>query len=365
MLGDRYVVVRGDNLWRIATKMLGSGGQWPRIWRYNNRRAVVRVTGRGIPNPDLIYVGQTLLIPRLPGQRTVHAGDPDPGRGHLDEAQLTRPSAGGQAEKPKPSTQGTPSHKRQLSDEVKQLRSPLSFKYRLDLRWPAQDVGTAILEVRLTGDFVLMSQKTYPATYVTRSDVEHQITAEANNAFAKLMSDQRFIFDPKEKKVTYRSMLVTQSTTPNLPATAVGVEMSSTSPLPKLRAELRIAKLEGSYGGFVYAALDQKFVIEITPKPQPPTAPPSHKLQPVAAESPWAAVLGAGLVVSAGVLVVCALADEWIPVLGQLDDAPAFAGAAALLGSGLALMGGTSANLPAGAVPAHIEAKVTVTGKGL
>jgi nucleoid-associated protein YgaU len=65
MLGDRYTVVHGDNLWKIAAKSLGGGKQWPRIWRYNNRPEVARVTGRGIPNPDLIYVGQRLLIPRL------------------------------------------------------------------------------------------------------------------------------------------------------------------------------------------------------------------------------------------------------------------------------------------------------------
>jgi nucleoid-associated protein YgaU len=36
MLGERYVVAKGDNLWRIAARTLGSGKEWPRIWRYNN-----------------------------------------------------------------------------------------------------------------------------------------------------------------------------------------------------------------------------------------------------------------------------------------------------------------------------------------
>lgn len=66
MLGDRYVVKKGDNLWRIAARNLGGGREWPRIWKYNNRPEVVRLTGRRIPNPDLIYVGQILYIPRLP-----------------------------------------------------------------------------------------------------------------------------------------------------------------------------------------------------------------------------------------------------------------------------------------------------------
>src|SRR5258708_34243773 len=67
VLGQRYVVVKGDNLWNIAKHHLGGGSQWPRIWRYNNRRDVKEITGRGIRNPDLIYIGQVLLIPYIPG----------------------------------------------------------------------------------------------------------------------------------------------------------------------------------------------------------------------------------------------------------------------------------------------------------
>jgi LysM domain len=65
VFGERYIVQSGDNLWRIAAVTLGRGKEWPRIWRYNNRRDVVRITGRRIPNPDVIYVGQLLLIPRM------------------------------------------------------------------------------------------------------------------------------------------------------------------------------------------------------------------------------------------------------------------------------------------------------------
>src|SRR4051794_14141015 len=66
MLGERYVVRKGDSLWRIAERKLGSGTQWTRIWKYNNRAEVSRATGRKIPNPDLIYIGQVILIPTVP-----------------------------------------------------------------------------------------------------------------------------------------------------------------------------------------------------------------------------------------------------------------------------------------------------------
>jgi hypothetical protein len=371
MLGDRYVVVRGDSLWRIAAKTLGGGKQWPRIWRYNNRPAVVRVTRRAIPNPDKIYVGQVLLIPRLPGE--MRASGADTSTSHLATASLSDSRQGAAPKDVGAASVVTPSaHKRSLSENLKSLRSPVSFKYRLDLRWPAQDVGTAVLEVRMTGDFVLMSQKKYPATYLTlKPEIEHQITSEANHAFGKLVNDNRFIYDAKEKRLTYRSMLVSQSTTPDIPATALGVEMSSNSPIPKLRAEMRIPKLEGSYGGFLYTAIDNKLVIEITPKPQQP--PPTSKApvgatrvvlaEPSVDEQFWRRVLGAGLVVTAGVLVFGALADEWVPILGQADDVPAFGAAATVLARGLVLLGATNANLPSAKVPVHVEAKASLMGK--
>ena len=47
-----YTVVRGDTLWGIAQKFYGNGSRYTEIARANN-----------IANPDIIHVGQKLLIP--------------------------------------------------------------------------------------------------------------------------------------------------------------------------------------------------------------------------------------------------------------------------------------------------------------
>ena len=47
-----HVVVRGDTLWGIAKRYYGNGNRYPEIAKANN-----------IANPDIIYVGQKLLIP--------------------------------------------------------------------------------------------------------------------------------------------------------------------------------------------------------------------------------------------------------------------------------------------------------------
>jgi surface antigen len=52
-LGNRYyTVVRGDTLWGIAKRFYGNGSRYPEIAKANN-----------IADPDIIHIGQVLLIP--------------------------------------------------------------------------------------------------------------------------------------------------------------------------------------------------------------------------------------------------------------------------------------------------------------
>lgn len=47
-------VRRGDSLWRISKRHLGNGKRWARFYRLNKKK---------IDNPDLIFPGQTLILP--------------------------------------------------------------------------------------------------------------------------------------------------------------------------------------------------------------------------------------------------------------------------------------------------------------
>ena len=183
---EQYTVARGDSLWSIAQAHLGNGHQWKRLWRYNNRADVVKRTGRGIPDPNLIYPGQTLLLPVLPEhvvRRPAPTSDAPlvtPGLVRQPGRTSTGPAA--------PGVRGTPG-----LPPVTTIESPISIKFRLeDLRFPPIVQPGAILEMKLAGDVILTSKRTYPAVYVTqRREIEAQAVMAANHAFGSLLTDTR------------------------------------------------------------------------------------------------------------------------------------------------------------------------------
>ena len=54
-------VQRGDSLWRIAARHLGSGSRWREIYDLNRGR--VQADGRSLTNPNLIQIGWVLELP--------------------------------------------------------------------------------------------------------------------------------------------------------------------------------------------------------------------------------------------------------------------------------------------------------------
>lgn len=77
-----YTVERGDTLWDIAGARLGDPHRWPEIYRLNQGRP--QPDGRALTDPDLIYPGWKLLLPRPADQQNPAHPDgsaDDPGRG--------------------------------------------------------------------------------------------------------------------------------------------------------------------------------------------------------------------------------------------------------------------------------------------
>jgi hypothetical protein len=395
MQHHRYTVIERDTLWSIAERELGGGSQWSRIWRYNNRPEVREAYG--FPDPDLIYVGQVLLLP--PGRRQRAKEDSRPpgnlkpahprGNGRdrhpfvppLPRPNPLRPTA---PAAPQPPWQGQPlapwpAGPSQSAPPLPSSPQPgplalppgiapphgdgplifllispaLAFKYKVDMKFPPTDTGTAVIECSIEGDFTLMSQKQYPAFYFTQEGkFEFKLNEEANHALGVLIRETYVNYDPK-KGIILRSMLLTQakSSDPpidpsapvigNAPSTGVGVEVEQG--IPKLRWECNFkwiqGHLQGTFRGedydFLYYSAGVKFIIKITLKAPPPPSPPLPQANTGRAETSdertWRYAVGTGLMIAAGVIVVAMIVQDVGTAGAGTADNPFFGGIAARL----------------------------------
>jgi hypothetical protein len=226
----------------------------------------------------------------------------------------------------------------------------------------------------MTGDFVLTTQKSYPAVYVTQKrEIEAQVVNQANRAFNSLVSDTRLVYDSANNTLAYRSMFVTRASDPRLPTTAIGVQFSSNSPIPKLRFEFRYPKVQGKFHEFYYWAVGMNVVVELTPKPDPrdnTRAQPEYREAPIRVPVPpvaaphrhWDKILGTGLLITAGAIVVGTLVEDFFTAgVGITDDAPSFAAAGAAVARGVLMIRGAPVVLPAAATAASVSLSVSVS----
>lgn len=252
MRNVQYVVRKGDTLWDLSARFLGDPFEWHRLYTYNNRTAVTRITGRGIADPDLIYVGQKLLIPILSGKGT-------PNR----EFQPYR----------------RPAPPQNLKDLLPRTIVPFAIKYRLeDLPLIVSKEPGFKATIKMSGSVVIKLADMVPIATLTNKGVEASLKAKTDQALGQLLSDTYVGLDAANK-ITYRCMMVSSSTTSKMPSTAIGLSIASDKPVPVLRGELRFPKLTGQINRHTYAAMDVKVVIEIEPDP-PKNKGPKEEFQP-------------------------------------------------------------------------------------
>jgi len=314
-----HVVVKGDTLWAITEKHLSDPYEWPRIWKFNNRKEIMAITGTGIPNPDLIYVGQRILIPELqfivkmkPSQAPKKHGSNSPRR------------SGGS-----------------LRDQLEGMNGVTALAFDLGQIPLITSVGPGyVAKISIKGSVVLKSRQGTPMVQSSmKPGVKTTRQVMAENAFTTLMSEHEIQYDAKAGTVKLGSMLVSKSTTPNLPSFASGIEMSASSPIPKLKFEIRYPKLKGYIQGFSYVAMGVKYVIELTP-----TAPPPPSRTPVTT-APTASMVaktaGGVIIFAAGVVIVATIVEDFMTLgAGVADDPASFAAAGGMTALGRGLWAG-------------------------
>jgi len=343
MPSNIYVVKKGDTLWDISLKYLDSPYEWPRIWRHNNRKDIIAVTGKGIKNPDLIYPGQKLLLPLIDTKQPTNSG--------IKSRQPSRSQA---------------SQSNSLMEKLKDIKTPIAIKYNLEeIALPPIIHPKAIIEVKMTGSVILSSKDSLPVTYVTnRDDIELNMTAKANHAFGSLVSDLQVAHDRKSGKVTMGMSLISKSNTPNIPTTVIGITADSDSPVPKIKYEIKLPELKGTIGDFNFVAANSSVSIEVTPTGDKPLTSDFQPIDDTSVEMnpKWVAT---GLAVGGTLLIVGTLIEDFFTGgIGTADDPASFAGAAVMYARSAALWRGSSVVVQRALLPVMTRIKITVVPVG-
>lgn len=307
----RYTVRKGDCLWDLAERYLGSPWEWPRIYTYNNRETIIKLTGKGIKDPDLIYPNQVLYLPVADNPMV-----PPPAKEKLKEKQKERPKS--------------------LKDQLNTTMMPFAVAYKLDdLPFMFYEDALVKATIKLSGKVAIRLADQVPLIKATNRGVETKMTMQAENAFKELFYETKVTLD-NTNKITYQSLIVANSGVAQGPSTALGVAISSDSLSPVLRGEIRYPKLSGRINKHYYSALDFRVVIEVQPKMPPVTKGPQKEIEDLGLKKKHTDGMYGWELARAGALVLAAtIITDFAFGLGIIDDIVTIPASLYMIGRGV------------------------------
>lgn len=315
MKNQTYIVKKGDTLWELSRRFLGAPTQWPRIHSYNNRSEVVRVTGKAIKNPDLIYPGQKLLLPIRPQQHKV-------------------------PKKVKPREYPPAS----LKKRIPKTYVPFASMYKLDdlplLEYESFTTPGFKASISFQGDVAIRLADKVPLSHVTNRGLEIHYKSMTDAVLGQLLQDSVVEWDKTTNKISYACNMVSNSDTPHAPSTSIGVALASDKPVPVLRAEIRYPELKGYFQRNFFMAVDVKVVIDLEPRPLVVKGPEVKAkdlrldMETAPVKSPDNSVDGWDLVLVGSIALVATIATDFLWGIGLADDAVTIPAALAVIRSG-------------------------------
>ncbi|MEJ6404129.1 LysM peptidoglycan-binding domain-containing protein [Yoonia sp. 2307UL14-13] len=306
--GVPYNIKSGDTLWDIAARKLGDPYAWPRIYAFNNQPDVVNAGAKKIVDPDLIYADATLMLPIV--------ADNPPLPVCTDKC-------------------GAPSGK--LKDQIPSIQMPMSIAYDLKGDPLVLDYGTFIARIRQKGRILVNPGTKVPLTGVLNGSWELGSKTTAQTSLSTLVSSNKVSFDPTTKSIKFTNKMIVSANNINAPKTAVGIEFSSSTGMPVLKAEIAYPELKGKIAGDSFFAVNYKIELEIEPKlPKPelvpiPVTSPSYNPAPSptrAPETDWGDVFrkaSTGALILAGIITVAYGASVFFSGGASGVAAPAYA----------------------------------------
>jgi hypothetical protein len=318
-----YIVKRGDTLWDLAGRYLNDSTRWPEIWHFNNQQYSspdIRTKlkpSHHIDNPDLIFVGQKILIPTGDSRR-----------------QTIKPNPGEKGNTPAKNKARLIPYKYKLERNLFESYLPGGFKATLTIK----------------GAITIQSEKIVDWVEFNREEFDIKVAREYQTPLNKLVSEYQLGVNEKTKQIDFSCGVTINSKVPYATKFQSKVSLNPLTGMPKYTTTITYPEIKGKLNEYFYTATGYSVSIEIekqeniarrVPASIPVRQPVAVKASPRDQSPDWVYAAGILLMVGAAVIVVATVAEDIITVGGGLADDPAsFALAATMTSRGWALLRG-------------------------
>lgn len=323
-----YIVKKGDTLWDLAKRYLNDPTRWPEIWHFNNQQfnspdiQVKLRPSRLIRNPDLIFVGQKLLIPTGDNRR--------------------------QSTKPAPTEKG--------NTPAKSKVRLIPYKYELEKKlFESFLPGGFKATVAIKGAITIQSEKSIDWAEFNREGFDIKVAREYETPLNKLVSEYQLGINEKTKQIDFSCGVTINSKTPYATKYQSKVSINPLTGMPKYTTTISYPEIKGKLNQYLYTATGYSVSIEIekqaniarrVPVPIPVLQPSLVKAPPKSQGPDWVYATGVLLLIGAASVVIATVAEDIITAgAGIADDPASFALAATMTTRGLALLRGAKVSV--------------------
>jgi hypothetical protein len=341
-----YIVAPKDCLWNLAKRFYQDPLKWPAIFKYNNQADIAKKNGTCIIDPDLIYIGQKLIIPTQAYADSVSYSEIQQIKAHVCKVRQQH-SQKGNAEKaqverirkdqPQPDKGGEPMARRFAQPIAKPA-------YSFDLgtiNFGQVKAGGFVMKLNATGTLVIKDSNPAHITLTAQNLTSLKFSSEqqAKTEIGKLLNNVGFKFDPKTKNLTLTGGIASQSNIKDAPTIKLQAATNSKGG-QVLKGSATYDVVKGGSQTFSFVGQDVGFEIELSasgvaelPKTQPVASPVA---QP-SATNDWvsdAAMVGGAVLLTAGAigLITVTLVEDVATLgAGVADDPLTFAVAGRML----------------------------------
>jgi len=337
-----YIIKKGDTLWDLAEKYLGDPLRWPEIWHFNNKTYASNIRSKmkpsmNIKNPDLIFIGQQILLPISNNQRqSISASPTEKGNSPAKDKVFLIP------------------YKYEIEKKIFETYLAGGFK------------GT----IKIKGSLTIQSDKPVSWAEFNKGGLDIKVAKEYETPLNKLVSEFQLGINERTKQIDFSCGVTIHSKTSFSPKYQANVSLNPLTGMPKYVTTISYPEVKGKLDSYVYTATGYSVSIEIEKLPDSARRAPRPLLvrQSVMTQMPikntgpdWVYTGGILLLVGAAGVIVATIVEDIVTLgVGLADDPASFALAAAMANRGMTLLQGARVSAtqlgrlgPSGAALAH------------